>query len=354
MNYFAAHPNVYATMIKYQCKWLYSSDGAIMDRVVSPSLLSEDAFIDKSFRPKTLEYFTGQRDICRNLGVFISAAKERGEPLDHVLLSGPPGLGKTTMAQVIANEMNSSIRITSGPILTKPGDLAAILTNMNERDVLFIDEIHRMPPSVEEMLYPAMEDFKIDILIGEGQSAKSIRLDIPPFTVIAATTRLGLLSQPLRERFGIPLRFDFYTVEELSAIITRNANLLKFTIDEEASFEISRRSRGTPRIAFRLLRRVRDFSSVSGSNNIDIETAQKSLNQLNVDPIGLDSEDKKYLETIRDLFAGGPVGLDTISAALCESANTIEEVIEPYLIQQGLIQKTPRGRILTPRGYDHM
>lgn len=325
-----------------------------MDRLISSDLLADDVLADRSLRPRTLEYFTGQKDICRNLGVFINAAKARGESLDHVLLSGPPGLGKTTMAQVIANEMESSIKVTSGPIMTKPGDLAAILTNMNERDILFIDEIHRMHPAVEEMLYPAMEDFKIDILIGEGQSAKSIRLDIPPFTVVAATTRLGLLSQPLRERFGIPLRFEFYTIEELSAIVERNARLMGFEIDEDASYEISRRSRGTPRVAFRLLRRVRDFASVNGSNLIDLKIAETSLNQLNVDPIGLDSEDKKYLGTINDLFGGGPVGLDTISAALCESANTIEEVIEPYLIQQGLIQKTPRGRVITPRGLDHL
>lgn len=325
-----------------------------MDRLTSSDLLADDVLADRSLRPRTLEYFTGQKDICRNLGVFINAAKARGESLDHVLLSGPPGLGKTTMAQVIANEMESSIKVTSGPIMTKPGDLAAILTNMNERDILFIDEIHRMHPAVEEMLYPAMEDFKIDILIGEGQSAKSIRLDIPPFTVVAATTRLGLLSQPLRERFGIPLRFEFYTIEELSAIVERNARLMGFEIDEDASYEISRRSRGTPRVAFRLLRRVRDFASVNGSNIIDLKIAETSLNQLNVDPIGLDSEDKKYLGTINDLFGGGPVGLDTISAALCESANTIEEVIEPYLIQQGLIQKTPRGRVITPRGLDHL
>lgn len=325
-----------------------------MDRLISSDLLADDVLADRSLRPRTLEYFTGQKDICRNLGVFINAAKARGESLDHVLLSGPPGLGKTTMAQVIANEMESSIKVTSGPIMTKPGDLAAILTNMNERDILFIDEIHRMHPAVEEMLYPAMEDFKIDILIGEGQSAKSIRLDIPPFTVVAATTRLGLLSQPLRERFGIPLRFEFYTIEELSAIVERNARLMGFEIDEDASYEISRRSRGTPRVAFRLLRRVRDFASVNGSNLIDLKIAETSLNQLNVDPIGLDSEDKKYLGTINDLFGGGPVGLDTISAALCESTNTIEEVIEPYLIQQGLIQKTPRGRVITPRGLDHL
>ena len=325
-----------------------------MNRVVSPNILNEDDFADKSLRPKTLEFFTGQQEICKNLGVFIGAAKAREEALDHVLLSGPPGLGKTTMAQVIANEMGASIKITSGPILTKPGDLAAILTNMNEHDVLFIDEIHRMSPAVEEMLYSAMEDFKIDILIGEGQSAKSIRLDIPSFTVVAATTRLGLLSQPLRERFGIPLRFDFYTIDELTSIIIRNANLLNFNIDDDAALEIARRSRGTPRIAFRLLRRVRDFASIKGQQNIDLNTTVMSLNQLNVDPIGLDSEDKKYLETIRDLFGGGPVGLDTISAALCESANTVEEVIEPYLIQQGLIQKTSRGRIITRRGYEHI
>lgn len=324
--------------------------GILMDRIVTPNLLTEEVFADKSLRPKSLEYFTGQKAICKNLEVFINAAKTRNESLDHVLLSGPPGLGKTTMAQIIANEMGSSIKITSGPILTKPGDLAAILTNMSEKDVLFIDEIHRMNPSVEEMLYPAMEDFKIDILIGEGQTAKSIRIDIPQFTVVAATTRLGLLTQPLRERFGIPLRFEFYTIEELASIIERNATLLGFEIEETASLEISKRSRGTPRIAYRLLRRVRDFSSFNGNKVITYDTAVASLDQLNVDPMGLDSEDKKYLSVIKDLFNGGPVGLDTIAAALCESANTIEEVIEPYLIQRGLIQKTPRGRIITERG----
>ncbi|MDR1390912.1 MAG: Holliday junction branch migration DNA helicase RuvB [Holosporales bacterium] len=321
-----------------------------MERIISSSLLSEDIFADKSLRPKTLKYFTGQKSICGNLKIFIDAAKIRGESLDHVLLSGPPGLGKTTMAQIIANEMGSSIKITSGPIMTKPGDLAAILTNMDEKDVLFIDEIHRMQPAVEEMLYPAMEDFKIDILIGEGQSAKSIRLDIPQFTIVAATTRLGLLSQPLRERFGIPLRFDFYTIDELTSIIERNATLLGFEIEKEASFEIAKRSRGTPRIAYRLLRRVRDFSSTEGNSKVTLKITENSLNQLDVDPQGLDTEDKKYLAAIKDLFAGGPVGLDTISIALCESANTVEEVIEPYLIQKGFIQKTPRGRIITKKG----
>ncbi len=325
-----------------------------MDRIVTPNLSPEDIFADKSLRPKSLEYFTGQKAICKNLEVFINAAKTRNEALDHVLLSGPPGLGKTTMAQIIANEMGSSIKITSGPILTKPGDLAAILTNMNEKDVLFIDEIHRMNPAVEEMLYPAMEDFKIDILIGEGQTAKSIRIDIPQFTVVAATTRLGLLTQPLRERFGIPLRFEFYTIEELASIIERNTTLLGFEIEEAAALEISKRSRGTPRIAYRLLRRIRDFSSFSEKKIITYDITVASLDQLNVDPMGLDSEDKKYLGIIKDLFGGGPVGLDTIAAALCESANTIEEVIEPYLIQRGLIQKTPRGRIITLKGHDHI
>lgn len=325
-----------------------------MDRIVTPNLSPEDVFADKSLRPRSLEYFTGQKAICKNLEVFINAAKTRNEALDHVLLSGPPGLGKTTMAQIIANEMGSSIKITSGPILTKPGDLAAILTNMNEKDVLFIDEIHRMNPAVEEMLYPAMEDFKIDILIGEGQTAKSIRIDIPQFTVVAATTRLGLLTQPLRERFGIPLRFEFYTIEELASIIERNTTLLGFEIEEDAALEISKRSRGTPRIAYRLLRRIRDFSSFSEEKIITYDITVSSLDQLNVDPMGLDSEDKKYLGAIKDLFGGGPVGLDTIAAALCESANTIEEVIEPYLIQRGLIQKTPRGRIITERGYEYI
>ncbi|GHT89183.1 Holliday junction ATP-dependent DNA helicase RuvB [Alphaproteobacteria bacterium] len=320
-----------------------------MKDVMTAKLLAEDV-VDRSLRPKSLEYFSGQKAICKNLNVFINAAKSRGEALDHVLLAGPPGLGKTTMAQIIANEMGSSIKITSGPIMTKPGDLAAILTNLSNSDVLFIDEIHRMSPSVEEMLYPAMEDFKIDIMIGDGQAARSLRLDIPQFTLVAATTRLGLLSQPLRERFGIPLKFEFYTTEELAFIISRNAALMNFQIEDEASTEIARRARGTPRIAHRLLRRVRDFASVLRSQIVTEMLVKSSLDELNVDPMGLDADDKKYLETIKVLFDGGPVGLDTISAALCESSNTIEEVIEPYLLQQGLIQKTPRGRIITPRG----
>ncbi|MDR1475832.1 MAG: Holliday junction branch migration DNA helicase RuvB [Holosporales bacterium] len=324
-----------------------------MERMISPNLMNNEAFAEKSLRPRSLEYFTGQMEICSNLRVFIDAAIARNEALDHALLSGPPGLGKTTMAQIIAYEMNGSFRITSGPILTKPGDLAAILTNMTEKDVLFIDEIHRMNPAVEEMLYPAMEDFKIDIIIGEGQTARTLRIDIPPFTIIGATTRLGLLSQPLRERFGIPLRFEFYTKEELASIISRNAELLGMQIENEAAYEIAIRSRGTPRIAYRLLRRIRDFANVGGKVIITHQLATISLDQLKVDPVGLDSEDKKYLEVIRDLFGGGPVGLETIAAALCESKNTIEDVIEPYLIQIGFIQKTPRGRILTPRASSH-
>jgi Holliday junction DNA helicase RuvB len=324
-----------------------------VERVVSPNVLNEDGALDRSLRPRSLEHFTGQRDIRRNLKIFTEAAKARGESLDHVLLSGPPGLGKTTMAQVISHEMGVACKVTSGPILTKPGDLAAILTNMGEKDVLFIDEIHRMNPAVEEILYPAMEDFKIDIMIGEGQSARSLRLDIPQFTVVAATTRLGQLTQPLRERFGIPLRFEFYSIDELSHIISRNATLLNVQIDAEAALEISRRSRGTPRIAYRLLRRVRDFASIREASGISLQIALDSLDQLKVDPIGLDSEDKKYICVIEDLFEGGPVGLDTISAALCESVSTIEEVIEPYLIQVGLIRKTPRGRVLTRRGVEH-
>lgn len=321
-------------------------------RIIDRELLSEDLVLDRSLRPKNLEHFTGQRTVCENLKVFIQAALSRNEPLDHILMSGPPGLGKTTLSQIVASEMGANIKITSGPVITKPGDLAAILTNLTEKDVLFIDEIHRINISVEEILYPAMEDYKIDIVIGEGQSSRAIRLDVPPFTLIGATTRLGLLSQPLRERFGIPLRFEFYNLDELSSIIQRNSSILGMTISEEAAIEIARRSRGTPRIASRLLRRVRDFACIDGKNNIDQPTAAKALDKLQVDPWGLDHEDKKYLNAIKNLFKGGPVGVETLAAALSETQNTIEEVLEPYLIQQGLIQKTPRGRILTTRGLD--
>lgn len=323
------------------------------ERIIGGELLSEDVVSDRSLRPRSLEFFTGQKNICENLNVFIKAALSRSEPLDHVLMSGPPGLGKTTLAQIIANEMGANIKITSGPVITKPGDLAAILTNMHEKDVLFIDEIHRMNPAIEEILYPAMEDFKIDIVIGEGQSSKAIRLDVPPFTLIGATTRLGLLSQPLRERFGIPFRFAFYNIDELAAIIQRNSYILEINLTDEAAIEIARRSRGTPRVASRLLRRVRDFANVMGMNdNVDLYMTSDALNKLMVDPMGLDSEDKKYLGIIRNLFGGGPVGIETIAASMSETHNTLEDVIEPYLIQQGLIQKTPRGRILTERGFN--
>jgi Holliday junction DNA helicase RuvB len=321
-------------------------------RVVTGEAISvEEVYFDRSLRPKRLEFFTGQRSICENLDIFIRAAISRNEPLDHVLMSGPPGLGKTTLSQIIALEMGANIRITSGPVLGRPGDLASLLTNLQEKDILFIDEIHRMNPAVEEILYPSMEDFKIDIMIGDGQSSKSLRLDLPPFTLVGATTRLGLLSSPLRERFGIPFRFNFYDLEELCIIILRNSNILGVGLSEEASLEIARRSRGTPRIASRLLRRVRDFANVEGVSSVDSPFVISSLNRLMVDPIGLDSEDKKYLCVLRNLFGGGPVGVETLASSLSESPHTLEEVIEPYLLQQGLIQKTPRGRTITERGF---
>ncbi len=309
---------------------------------------------DPSLRPLSLDDFTGQKMVRSNLSVFIQAARARNESLDHVLLYGPPGLGKTTLAQIIAKELNVGFRATSGPVIAKSGDLAAVLTNLQPKDVLFIDEIHRLNPAVEEILYPAMEDRKLDIMIGEGPSARSIRIDLPEFTLVGATTRSGLLTQPLRERFGIPLRLEFYDLVDLTKIVLRAASLLECSMTSQGAEEIARRARGTPRIAGRLLRRVRDFASVEGLPSIDMDIAKDALNRLDVDPLGLDQQDVRYLKLLVNFYKGGPVGVETIAAALSEQRDTIEEVIEPYLIQQGLLQRTPRGRMLTDFAYDHL
>lgn len=305
-------------------------------------------------RPQHFKDFIGQDALCDNLKVFIQAAKNRRESLDHILLHGPPGLGKTTLAQVIAHEMGVNIKITSGPIITKSGDLAALLTNLQPNDILFIDEIHRLNVAVEEVLYAAMEDFKLDIMIGEGPAARSIRIDLPFFTLIGATTRSGLLTQPLRERFGIPLRLQYYDLKDLKRIVERATKLLGCSIDSEGADEIGRRSRGTPRIAGRLLRRCRDFASVHDASGITIEIAKLALAQLDVDHLGLDYMDQRYLKMMAEFYKGGPVGLDTIAAALSEQRDTIEDVIEPYLLQNGFIQRTARGRILTSLAYQHL
>lgn len=315
---------------------------------------SEELF-ESSLRPKRLSDFTGQKVAVENLRVFIQAAKQRGEALDHVLLSGPPGLGKTTLAQIIAHELQVDFRATSGPILAKAGDLAAILTNLTPKSVFFIDEIHRLNPSVEETLYSAMEDFKIDIMIGEGPAARALRLDLPPFTLIGATTRSGLLAQPLRERFGIPLRLQFYNVEDLNLIIKRAAHLLKASLEEEAAVEIARRSRGTPRISGRLLRRVRDFAALSSQEAvITHQVARHALERLEVDKAGLDAQDVKYLRILAEFYGGGPAGIETLAAAMAEDRGTLEDMVEPYLLQQGFIQRTARGRILTNLSYTHL
>ena len=305
-------------------------------------------------RDRNLEEFIGQRQIRSNLRVFIDAAKGRQEAMDHVLFHGPPGLGKTTLAQIVARELCVNIRMTSGPTITKAGDLSALLTNLLPKDVLFIDEIHRLNPSVEEVLYPAMEDFQLDLMIGEGPAARSLRIDLPPFTLIAATTRSGLITTPLRDRFGIPMRLQFYGQEELEEIIKRAAEKLTFKITTDGAKEIARRSRGTPRVAGRLLRRVRDFAGVLFSGAIDAEAADAALVRLEVDILGLDAMDKRYLNCIAQNYSGGPVGADTLAAALSEQRDVIEEVIEPYLLQQGFIDRTPRGRVLSPNAYEHL
>lgn len=321
-------------------------------RLVSGESAPGDAEV--SLRPQSLADFTGQRQVCDNLRVFIQAARARGEALDHLLFHGPPGLGKTTLAQIVARELGVGFRATSGPIIARAGDLAALLTNLEPRDVLFIDEIHRLNPAVEEVLYPAMEDFQLDLMIGEGPAARSVRIDLPPFTLVGATTRTGLLTTPLRERFGIPCRMVFYTPEELAAIVRRGARLLDMTLTADGADEIARRSRGTPRVAGRLLRRVRDFASVAGAASVDAAIADAALLRLEVDAVGLDAMDRRYMACIADHYGGGPVGVETLAAALSESRDTLEEVVEPYLLQQGLIQRTPRGRMLSSSGFKHL
>ncbi|MBX3566646.1 MAG: Holliday junction branch migration DNA helicase RuvB [Rhizobiaceae bacterium] len=321
-------------------------------RLITPEKRGEDA--DATLRPQRLDEFVGQAAARANLKVFIDAAKGRGESLDHVLFVGPPGLGKTTLAQIMARELGVNFRSTSGPVIAKAGDLAALLTNLEERDVLFIDEIHRLSPQVEEILYPAMEDFQLDLIIGEGPAARSVKIELAKFTLVAATTRLGLLTNPLRDRFGIPVRLNFYTVEELELIVRRGARILSLPMNDEGALEIARRARGTPRIAGRLLRRVRDFASVAEAETVTRQIADAALSRLEVDSLGLDQLDRRYLTMIANNFGGGPVGIETIAAGLSEPRDAIEDIIEPYLIQQGFIQRTPRGRVLTANAWRHL
>jgi len=323
------------------------------ERVLAAAKKDDDQ-PEAALRPQTLSEFIGQEKVRSNLKVFIDAARSRHEALDHVLFAGPPGLGKTTLAQIVARELGVNFRATSGPVIAKAGDLAALLTNLEERDVLFIDEIHRLAPAVEEILYPAMEDFQLDLIIGEGPAARSVRIDLAKFTLVAATTRTGLLTTPLRERFGIPIRLEFYTVQELEEIVRRGARLLQLPLSQEGAHEIARRARGTPRVAARLLRRVRDFAAVDSNGTVDAKLADSALSQLEVDGRGLDALDHRYLKLIAVNYGGGPVGIETIAAGLSEPRDAIEEIIEPYLLQQGFIARTPRGRVLTGLAFEHL
>ncbi len=333
---------------------IHSDDLTSSDRLISPAPASQqEEALERALRPKLLDEYVGQEKIRGQLSIFIEAARKRKEPLDHVLLFGPPGLGKTTLAHIIAREMGVNLRHTSGPVLERAGDLAALLTNLEPNDVLFIDEIHRLSPVVEEILYPALEDYQIDIMIGEGPAARSVKLDLPPFTLVGATTRAGMLTNPLRDRFGIVARLEFYSAEELQRIVTRSAGLLALPIESDGALEIAKRSRGTPRIANRLLRRVRDFAEVRAEGHATRTVADAALTMLDVDAQGLDVMDRKLLLTVIEKFAGGPVGVDNLAAAIGEERDTIEDVLEPYLIQQGYLQRTPRGRIATANAYRH-